>query len=115
MTSQASEPTIKVGHRNYKQNLTWSRRDKIFLGDRCIGVINLKSNDRAGQTTSLVSQASIAGRQISWCVDQSTMAERPRTPVTTEAFSANANNSLARIAKIPEQDLSTTGAYVKAA
>lgn len=78
MTTQASVPTVKIGNRIYKQNLTWSRRDKIFLGDRCIGIINLKSNDRAGQTTSLVSQASIAGRQIIWCVEQSTLAERPR-------------------------------------
>lgn len=78
MTSQASAPTIKVGNRVYKQNLTWSRRDKIFLGDRCIGIINLQSNDRVGQTTSLVSQAKIAGRQISWCVEQSNLAERPR-------------------------------------
>jgi len=78
MTTQAPAPTLKVGRRIYKRNLTWSRRDKIFLGDRCIGIINLKSNDRAGQTTSLVSQASIAGRQISWCVEQSTLAERPR-------------------------------------
>lgn len=78
MTTQAPTPTLKVGNRIYKQNLTWSRRDKIFLGDRCIGIINLKSNDRVGQTISVVSQASIAGRQISWCVEQSTLAERPR-------------------------------------
>jgi hypothetical protein len=78
MTTQAPAPTLKVGRRIYKQNLTWSRRDKIFLGDRCIGIINLKSNDRAGQTISLVSQASVAGRQISWCVEQSTLPERPR-------------------------------------
>jgi hypothetical protein len=78
MTTQALEPTLKVGNRIYKQNSTWSRRDKIFLGDRCIGIINLKSDDRAGQTTSLVSQTSIAGRHISWCVEQSTLAERPR-------------------------------------
>lgn len=78
MTTQAPAPTLKVGSRIYKQNLTWSRRDKIFLGDRCIGIINLKSNDRAGQTISLVSQASISGRHISWCVEQSTLAERPR-------------------------------------
>lgn len=78
MTTQAPAPTLKVGPRIYKQNLTWSRRDKIFLGDRCIGIINLKSNDRAGQTISLVSQASVAGRQISWCVEQSTLPERPR-------------------------------------
>lgn len=78
MTTQAPAPTLKVGNRIYKQNMTWSRRDKIFLGDRCIGIINLKSTDRAGQTTSLVSQTSIAGRNISWCVEQSTLAERPR-------------------------------------
>lgn len=78
MTTQEPAPTLKVGHRIYKQNLSWSRRDKIFLGDRCIGIINLKSDDRVGQTISLVSQASIAGRQISWCVEQSSPAARPR-------------------------------------
>jgi hypothetical protein len=78
MTTQAPVPTIKVGNRNYKQNLTWSRRHKIFLDDRCIGIINLKSNDRVGKTISLVSQASVAGRQINWCVEQSILAERPR-------------------------------------
>jgi hypothetical protein len=78
MTTQAPVPTIKVGVRIYKQNLTWSRRDKIYLGDRCIGIINLTSKDRVGQTTSLVSQHSVAGRQLSWCVEQSILAERPR-------------------------------------
>lgn len=78
MTTQAPAPTLKVGDRIYKPNLSWSRRDRIFLGDRCIGIITLKSDDRAGQTTSLVSQASIVGRQVSWCVEQSTQAKRPR-------------------------------------
>jgi hypothetical protein len=78
MTTQAPAPTLKVGDRIYKPNLTWSRRDRIFLGDRCIGIINLKSDDRVGQTISLVSQASVAGRQIIWCVEQSTTAEGPR-------------------------------------
>jgi len=78
MTTQAPAPTLKVGDRIYKPNLTWSRRDRIFLGDRCIGIINLKSDDRVGQTISLVSQASVTGRQLIWCVEQSTTAERPR-------------------------------------
>jgi len=77
MTTQAPAPTLKVGDRIYKPNLTWSRRDRIFLGDRCIGIINLKSDDRVGQTVSLVSQASLTGRQIIWCVEQSTTAKRP--------------------------------------
>lgn len=84
MTTQAPAPTLKVGDRIYKPNSTWSRRDKIFLGDRCIGIINLKSNDRAGHTTSLVSQASVAGRQISWCVEQSTLPERPQNDAHTQ-------------------------------
>ncbi|MFC5550178.1 hypothetical protein [Massilia aerilata] len=84
MTTQAPVPTLKVGDRIYKQNLTWSRRDKIFLGDRCIGIINLKSDDRAGHTTSLVSQARLAGRQISWCVEQATLAERPRQNILNQ-------------------------------
>lgn len=78
MTTQVSTPTIKVGRRVYKHNLEWSRKDRVFLGDRCIGIINLTSNDRIGHTISLVSRASLAGRQISWCVEQSTLAERPR-------------------------------------
>lgn len=78
MTTQAPAPTLKVGDRIYKPNLTWSRRDRIFLGDRCIGIINLKSDDRVGQTISLVSKASLTGRQIIWCVEQSTTAKRPR-------------------------------------
>jgi len=76
MKTQAPAPTLKVGRRIYKLNLTWSRRDRIFLDDRCIGIINLKSNDRAGYTISLVSHARIEGRQISWCVEQSTTPER---------------------------------------
>jgi hypothetical protein len=74
MTSQAPAPTLKVGDRNYKSNSTWSRRDKIYLGDRCIGIINLTSNDRTGQTVSLVSHNSVTGRQINWCVEQSATA-----------------------------------------
>lgn len=84
MTTQAQAPTLKVGNRIYKQHLTWSRRDKIFLGDRCIGIINLKSDDRAGKTTSLVSQATISGRQISWCIEQSTIAARPRQNIKNQ-------------------------------
>lgn len=77
MTSQAPAPTLKVGGRIYKPNLTWSRRDKIYIGDRCIGIINLTNTNRAGQTVSLVSHNRVAGRQISWCVEQSTVAEQP--------------------------------------
>ena len=84
MTTKAPAPILKVGDRIYKSNLTWSRQDRIFLGDRCIGIIKLKSTDRAGQTTSLVSQATVAGRQISWCVEQSIPAERPRQSDQTE-------------------------------
>lgn len=78
MTSQASVPTLKVGNRNYKPNLAWSRQDKIYLGDRCIGIINLTSNDRTGQTVSLVSNNRVVGRQIDWCVEQSTAVARPQ-------------------------------------
>jgi hypothetical protein len=78
MTTQAQAPTVRLGQRIYKANLTWSRRDKIFVGDRCIGIINLNSNDRFGQTISLISQERRVGRNIGWCVEQSTPAERPR-------------------------------------
>lgn len=78
MESQLLQPTVIVGERKYKTHLTWSRRDKILLGDRCIGIINLQSDDRVGRTVSLVSAASVAGRQISWCVAQSTLPERQR-------------------------------------
>jgi hypothetical protein len=77
MTLQAPAPTLKVGGRNYKPNLTWSRRDKIYMGDRCIGIINLTSTDRTGQTVSLVSNNRVVGRKINWCVEQSTATGRP--------------------------------------
>lgn len=78
MTTQALGPTVRLGPRIYKTNMTWSRRDKIFMGDRCIGIINLNSNNRVGQTTSLISQACTPGRQIEWCVEQAAPIERPR-------------------------------------
>lgn len=67
MTLQAPAPTLKVGGRNYNPKLTWSRRDKIYMGDRCIGIINLTSTDRTEQTVSLVSNNRVAGRRIKVC------------------------------------------------
>jgi len=81
MKTQPLRPTVIVGNRIYKAHFAWSRRDKIFLGDRCIGIINLQSDDRVGRTVSLVSAASVAGRQINWCVEQSALPVRQRQTI----------------------------------
>lgn len=73
MQSQQHEAVVKVGLRIYKTT-TWSRRYTIYIGTRKIGIITLKSSDRLGQTRSLVTNNSVTGRRIQWCVEQSAAA-----------------------------------------
>lgn len=69
MQPQASAH-VKMGDRVYKHAM-WSRQDEIFVGAHKIGIIKLKCNDRQGRTISLVTQTSIVGRKVQWCVEQS--------------------------------------------
>lgn len=68
---QRQGATIKVGQRIYNCT-TWSRQDEIYVEDRRIGIIKLSSGDRKGRTISLITHASKNGRDIDWCVEQST-------------------------------------------
>lgn len=61
--------SIRLGDRVYDM-FSWKRKDKIFLGDKQIGVITLSEHDRTGVTVSLASNARNPGRQIQWCVDE---------------------------------------------
>ena len=63
------KPSIRLGDRVYDA-FSWKRKDKIFLGDKQIGVITVSEHDRTGVTVSLASGGCSPGRQIQWCADE---------------------------------------------
>jgi hypothetical protein len=73
---QQQGAAVKVGQRIYN-GTKWSRRDEIYVHERRIGIIKLSCGDRKGRTISLITHASKHGRDIDWCVEQSTTI-RPR-------------------------------------
>lgn len=73
MPPQEHAAVVIVGPRVYKST-AWSRRDIIYLGERKIGIIRLDSNNRLGKTSSLITNNSVIGRNIQWCVEQSAAA-----------------------------------------
>ena len=74
-----STATVKLGDRVY-ESLTWKRKDRIYLGDKLIGTIQLSEHDRQGKTIALPSGEVTNGRAIAWCVEK--FEESPQSSST---------------------------------
>jgi hypothetical protein len=84
---QQQGAAIKVGQRIYN-GTTWSRQDEIYIDDRRIGIIKLSCGERQGRTISLITHASKHGRDIGWCVEQSSAYQPQAQPSLQPAAEA---------------------------
>jgi hypothetical protein len=69
LTTSDLQPRVELGERVYRE-LTWTRKDTVYLGSIKIGYIHSSREDRQGRTVSSFDGKSIKGRNINWCANK---------------------------------------------